>query len=125
VFLSSRNARTISTPRIQSQSKGVKFPNFLIWFIFSLPKILGILSHSLDVRPFPLENETTISTSRLRTHTIGIALFAVRRWRTAPPLPCAFSQTARQRAPGSFLPGKELCRAFWEKATHGTVGCRA
>jgi hypothetical protein len=40
-------------------------------------------------------------------------------------LPCAFSQSARQRAPGSFLPGKELCRALWEKATHDTVCCRA
>jgi hypothetical protein len=47
------------------------------------------------------------------------------RKRTTPPWPCAFSQSARQRAPGSFLPGKELCRAFWEKVTHGTVGCRA
>jgi hypothetical protein len=29
------------------------------------------------------------------------------------------------KALGAFLPGKELCRALWEKATHGTVLCRA
>jgi hypothetical protein len=67
-----------------------------------------------------------------RAATTGIALFAVRRRRTAkrvkrtvPPLPCAFCPSARQRAPDAFLPGKELCRALWEKTTHGTVLCHA
>jgi hypothetical protein len=90
--------------------------------------------------PSILKNHRYILFHSLATHhlihlvyaTTGIAIFAVRRRRTAkgrkrtaPPLPCAFSQSARQRAPGSFLPGKELCRALWEKATHSTVRCRA
>jgi hypothetical protein len=83
--------------------------------------------------PSILKNHRYILFHSLATHhlihlvyaTTGIAIFAVGRKRTAPPLPSAFSQSARQRAPGSFLPDKELCRALWEKATQGTFRCRA
>jgi hypothetical protein len=40
-------------------------------------------------------------------------------------LPCAFCPSARQRAPGAFLPGKELCRALLKKGntSHSSLPC--
>jgi hypothetical protein len=51
--------------------------------------------------------------------TTRIAFFAVRRGRTTKGYArhrlCRACACARQRAPGSFLPGKELCRALWKR----------
>jgi hypothetical protein len=81
--------------------------------------------------PSILKNHRYILFHSLATHhlihlvyaTTGIAIKGTKTHSTAFAVRLFSKRTTK--GAGGFLPGKELCRALWEKATHSTVLCRA